>query len=133
MAGVTKDDVVKFIEDMSVLELSEMVKELEDKFGVSAAAPVAVAAAGAPAAGGAASAEEQTVFEQARRHLPPSVFDIDKWKAAVTAEEWPKVVYVLNRGGRYENFSKAYNGKYLGHTHCGQVNFFAERQPAKIR
>jgi len=61
MAGVTKEDVVKFIEDMTVLELSEMVKELEDKFGVSAAAPAAVAVAGAPAAG-AAPAEEQTEF-----------------------------------------------------------------------
>lgn len=73
-----------------------------------------------------ASAEEQAIFEKARRHLPPSVYDIDIWKAAVTAEEWPKVVYVLNRGGRYENFSKAYDGKYLGHTHGGQVHFFAE-------
>ncbi|VAW34453.1 LSU ribosomal protein L7p/L12p (P1/P2) [hydrothermal vent metagenome] len=61
MAGVTKEDVVKFIEDMTVLELSEMVKELEDKFGVSAAAPAAVAVAGAPAAG-APAAEEQTEF-----------------------------------------------------------------------
>ncbi|VAV82454.1 LSU ribosomal protein L7p/L12p (P1/P2) [hydrothermal vent metagenome] len=61
MAGVTKEDVIKFIEDMSVLELSEMVKELEDKFGVSAAAPAAVAVAGAPVAG-AAAAEEQTEF-----------------------------------------------------------------------
>jgi large subunit ribosomal protein L7/L12 len=41
---VTKEDVIKFIEEMSVLELSELVKELEDKFGVSAAAPVSVAA-----------------------------------------------------------------------------------------
>lgn len=40
---ITKDDVVKFIEEMTVLELSELVKELEEKFGVSAAAPVAVA------------------------------------------------------------------------------------------
>jgi len=46
---------------MTVLELSEMVKELEDKFGVSAAAPAAVAVAGAPAAG-APAAEEQTEF-----------------------------------------------------------------------
>ncbi len=61
MAGVTKEDVVKFIEDMTVLELSEMVKELEDKFGVSAAAPAAVAVAGAPVAG-APAAEEQTEF-----------------------------------------------------------------------
>ncbi len=61
MAGVTKEDVVKFIEDMTVLELSEMVKELEDKFGVSAAAPAAVAVAGAAPAD-AAPAEEQTEF-----------------------------------------------------------------------
>jgi len=63
MADITKDDVINFIANMSVLELSELVKELEDKFGVSAAAPVAMAAA--PAAGGeaAAPAEEQTEFD----------------------------------------------------------------------
>ena len=62
MAEITKADVVKFIEGMTVLELSELVKELEEKFGVSAAAPVAVAAAGAPAAA-AAPAEEKTEFD----------------------------------------------------------------------
>ncbi|MFQ5465964.1 MAG: 50S ribosomal protein L7/L12 [Thermodesulfobacteriota bacterium] len=61
MADITKDDVIKFVENMSVLELADLVKELEDKFGVSAAAPVAVAAAGAPAAG-APAAEEKTEF-----------------------------------------------------------------------
>ena len=62
MAEITKDDVVAFIEKMTVLELAELVKELEEKFGVSAAAPVAVAAA--PAAGGAAeAAEEKTEFD----------------------------------------------------------------------
>ncbi len=60
--AVSKDDVVEFISNMSVLELSEFVKELEEKFGVSAAAPVAVAAAGAGPAEGAA-AEEQTEFD----------------------------------------------------------------------
>jgi len=59
---ITKEDVVKFIEGMTVLELSELVKELEEKFGVSAAAPVAVAAAGAPVAA-AAQAEEKTEFD----------------------------------------------------------------------
>ena len=44
MAEITKEQVIEFIEKMSVLELDEMVKELEDKFGVSAAAPVAVVA-----------------------------------------------------------------------------------------
>ena len=62
MAQVTKADVISFIENMSVLELSEMVKELEEKFGVSAAAPMAVAAA-APAGAAAAAAEEQTEFD----------------------------------------------------------------------
>lgn len=58
---ITKDDVVKFIEEMTVLELSALVKELEEKFGVSAAAPMMAAVAvggGAPAA----AAEEQTEF-----------------------------------------------------------------------
>jgi large subunit ribosomal protein L7/L12 len=62
--AVTKDEVVEFISGMSVLDLSEFIKELEEKFGVSAAAPVAVAAAGAaPADAGAAAAEEKTDFD----------------------------------------------------------------------
>ena len=60
MSTVSKEQVVSFIENMSVLELSKLVKELEEKFGVSAAAPMAVMAGGA-AAGGAAAAE-QTEF-----------------------------------------------------------------------
>ena len=64
MAEVTQEQVVEFISNMSVLELSEMVKELEEKFGVSAAA---AAVAAAPAAGGAvggeAAAEEKTEFD----------------------------------------------------------------------
>jgi large subunit ribosomal protein L7/L12 len=62
MANVTKDDVIEFISNMSVLELSQLVKELEEKFGVSAAAPVAMMAAG-PAAAAAAPAEEKTEFD----------------------------------------------------------------------
>ena len=60
--AITKEDVVKFIESMTVLELSELVKELEEKFGVSAAAPVAVAAVAAPGAE-AAPVEEKTEFD----------------------------------------------------------------------
>ncbi len=65
MSNITKEDVIKFIENMTVLELSELVKELEEKFGVSAAAPVAVAAAPgmAGAAGGEGQAEEKTEFD----------------------------------------------------------------------
>ena len=62
MADITKDDVIEFIANMSVLDLSELVKEMEEKFGVSAAAPVAMMAAG-PADAGASAAEEQTEFD----------------------------------------------------------------------
>ena len=64
MAEVTKEQVVEFISNMSVLELSEMVKELEEKFGVSAAAAAVTAApAAGGAAGGEAAAEEKTEFD----------------------------------------------------------------------
>ena len=62
MAEITKEDVVQFIENMSVLDLSNLIKDLEEKFGVSAAAmaaPVAAAAGG----GDAAAAEEKTEFD----------------------------------------------------------------------
>jgi large subunit ribosomal protein L7/L12 len=61
MSAITKEQVVEFIENMTVLEMSEFVKELEEKFGVSAAAPVAVAAV--PAAGEAAAADEKSEFD----------------------------------------------------------------------
>ena len=59
--AVTKEDVIKYLEGISVLELSDLVKELEEKFGVSAAAPVAAAAA--PSAAGGEAAAEKTEFE----------------------------------------------------------------------
>lgn len=61
MSGVTKESVISFIENMSVLELSQLVKELEEKFGVSAAAPVAMMAGGA-VGGGAEAAAAKTEF-----------------------------------------------------------------------
>ena len=62
MADIKKEDVIQFLENMTVLEMSEFVKELEEKFGVSAAAPVAVAAAPG-AAPGAAAEEEKSEFD----------------------------------------------------------------------
>ena len=58
--AATKDDVISFIDNMSVLEMSEFVKELEDKYGVTAAAPTMVAVA---PGGGEAAAEEKTEFD----------------------------------------------------------------------
>ncbi|MGD8970520.1 MAG: 50S ribosomal protein L7/L12 [Desulfobacterales bacterium] len=63
MADISKQDVIDFIANMTVLELSELIKELEEKFGVSAAAPVAMMATGAAAEGAAAQAEEKTEFD----------------------------------------------------------------------
>ncbi len=65
MSDITKEQVIEFISNMTVLELSEFIKELEEKFGVSAAAPVAAMAAGPAGAGAEAAAEEeeQTEFD----------------------------------------------------------------------
>jgi large subunit ribosomal protein L7/L12 len=60
--AVSKEEMIDALSNMSVLEVSELVKELEEKWGVSAAAPVAAVAA-APGAGGEAAAEEQTEFD----------------------------------------------------------------------
>jgi len=61
MASVTKEQVIQYLENLTLMEAAELVKELEEKFGVSAAAPMAMMAAPA-AGGGAAAAEEQTEF-----------------------------------------------------------------------
>ena len=60
--AATKEDVVSFIDNMTVLEMSEFVKELEEKYGVTAAAP-ALAVAAPAAGGGEAAAEEKTEFD----------------------------------------------------------------------
>lgn len=59
--AVTREEIIEALKEMSLLEASELVKDIEETFGVSAAAPVAVAAA--PAADGAAAAEEKTEFD----------------------------------------------------------------------
>ena len=62
MATLTNDQILEAVAGMTVLEVSELVKAMEEKFGVSAAAPVAMAAAPGAAAGGAAAVEEKTEF-----------------------------------------------------------------------
>ena len=63
MANITKDQVIEFISNMSVLEMSELVKEMEEKFGVSAAAATVAAPVAAGAGDAAAPAEEKTEFD----------------------------------------------------------------------
>lgn len=86
MAKITKEDVIKYIEGMTVLELSELVKELEEKFGVTAAAPVAVAAAAPGAAGAeaAAPAEEKTEFNVVLKGAGDKKIQVIKEVRAIT-------------------------------------------------
>ena len=82
--AITKAEVVSFIENMTVLELAELVKELEEKFGVSAAAPVAVAAAAGPAAA-AEPAEEQTEFDVILKAAGANKINVIKVVRALTS------------------------------------------------
>jgi large subunit ribosomal protein L7/L12 len=81
--AITKAEVISFIENMSVLELAGLVKELEEKFGVSAAAPMAVAAAAAPAA--AEAAEEQTEFDVILKNCGANKISVIKVVRALTS------------------------------------------------
>ena len=63
MAEIKKDDVLTYLENANMLEISELIKDIEDKFGVTAAAPIAIAGGAAPAAGDAGAVEEQTEFD----------------------------------------------------------------------
>ena len=86
MADITKENVIEFISNMSVLELSEFIKELEDKFGVSAAAPVAMAGVAMPAGGGAgAEAEEKTEFDVILEAIGDKKINVIKEVRAITA------------------------------------------------
>lgn len=79
---MTKEEIMEAIEGMTVLELSELVKAMEDKFGVSAAAPVAVAAA--PAAGDGAAAEEKTEFDVVLSAIGESKINVIKAVRKIT-------------------------------------------------
>ena len=79
---MTNEEILEAISNMSVLELYELVKAIEDKFGVSAAAPVAVAAA--PAAGAAAAAEEKTEFDVVLKEIGEKKIQVIKAVREIT-------------------------------------------------
>ena len=84
--SVTKEQVVEFISNMTVLELSEFIKELEEKFGVSAAAPAADMVMAAPADGGAAAAaEEKTEFDVILKEAGANKIGVIKVVRALTS------------------------------------------------
>ena len=82
MATLTKEDIVEAVGSMSLLEVADLVKMFEDKFGVSAAAPVAVAAA--PGAPGAEAAEEKTDFDVVLTDAGPNKIKVLKVVREVT-------------------------------------------------
>jgi large subunit ribosomal protein L7/L12 len=84
MAELTKDQLIEAISSLSVIELSELVKALEEKFGVSAAAPVAVAAAPAAGAAAGAAAEEKTEFNVVLANAGASKINVVKVVREVT-------------------------------------------------
>lgn len=86
--GITKEEVIKFIDEMTVLEMSQFVKELEERYGVSAAAPVAAFAAAGGAAGAPAAEEakeEQTEFNVTLKDFGKEKLKVIKEVRAVTA------------------------------------------------
>lgn len=74
-----------------------------------------------------ANSEELNVFEKARKNALGKYFNIDEFKNAVKAEEWKKVVYVLNRGGRFEAEGTEYEGQWIKYRFGNQANFYDEK------
>lgn len=79
-----------------------------------------------------ATPEEIELFLKARRHLPKTVFDADYWRSLVGETLWPKVVYVLNRGGRFQSHADSYRGEKLGNPY-GKLLCIYQEKTAKNR
>ena len=84
MANITKDQVIEFVSNMSVLEMSEMVKELEEKFGVSAAAATMAAPVSAAGGGDTAAAEEKSEFKVTLTNIGEKKINVIKEVRGIT-------------------------------------------------
>lgn len=74
----------------------------------------------------AADGEEIRIFEDSRRHLPKTVFDAKRWRQVVGETLWPHVVYVLNRGGRFQGYAEAYKDYRLTNAYDKMVGLYFE-------
>ena len=72
------------------------------------------------------------IFREARRYLPAGVFDEARWKKIAGEKNWPKVVYVLNRGGRFEDWAKGYKGDRVAHPYGALLNMYQEKTASTI-
>ncbi len=79
-----------------------------------------------------ASDEEVKLFLDSRKHLPKTVYDADRWRQIVGDRWWRKVVYVLNRGGRFDDYEKGYDGERLGNKYGTLINLYQEKT-AKVK
>lgn len=70
---------------------------------------------------------EREVFRKARRHLPASVYSERRWQHIAGEEYWRKVIYILNRGGRFEEHAKGYEGNRLRHRYASLLNLYQEK------
>jgi anaerobic selenocysteine-containing dehydrogenase len=75
----------------------------------------------------AADAKELELFTKARRHLPGPAFDSNQWKELLGPEWWPQVVYVLNRGGRFQAYGKAYKEEQLANKYGKMVGIYFDK------
>lgn len=74
-----------------------------------------------------ASDEEMTLFATARSHIAKHTFDLERWAKAVKPDVWRKTVFVLNRGGRFDDYENAYDGQLLKRKYGAQVNLYQEK------
>jgi tetrathionate reductase subunit A len=71
--------------------------------------------------------KEVDLFLKTRAHLPKSVFDPEKWKRAVGEKNWRKIIYVLNRGGRYQDYADAFKGDQVANKYGRLINMYQEK------
>jgi anaerobic selenocysteine-containing dehydrogenase len=75
---------------------------------------------------------ELALFQAARKHLPATIYDYDRWRKAAGDDHWRRVVYLLNRGGRFEDFEKAYAGDHLGHKYGKLLTVYNDLTPQMV-
>ena len=74
-----------------------------------------------------ASDEEVKLFLNSRRHLPKTVFDAGRWERTVGSALWRKAIYVLNRGGRFQDHEKSYDGEKVANKYGTLINLYQEK------
>jgi anaerobic selenocysteine-containing dehydrogenase len=75
---------------------------------------------------------EVKIFMEARKHLPKSIFDAERWQHIVGEKQWRKVVFMLNRGGRFQDYAKIYDGQKVANKYGKLVNMYQEKT-AKLK